>query len=98
MSKAIDPARQGLSEQQLRDFYAYCLYCEADGNRGGYDRRSRVRGAWILEGKYKHFRDGILFYSRGWGWRLRKKPHWKTVFAERFPNTYALIFSEEAAN
>lgn len=39
---------------------------------------------WIRKAKYKYFRDGILYYSRGHGWRVRKKPHWKAVFNLRF--------------
>lgn len=35
----------------------------------------------------KPLRDGILYYSTGHGWRVRKNPHWFTVFCERFPGT-----------
>lgn len=32
-------------------------------------------------------RKGMLYYSSGWGWRVRKNPHWFAVFCERFPET-----------
>lgn len=95
MSRAIDPAVQGLSEQQIRDFYAFCLYCEQDGNRGYASGFNTQPGRFILDTEYRAFREGIFFYSTGWAYRLRKKPHWRTVFAARFPNTYELILSEQ---
>lgn len=32
-------------------------------------------------------RAGIFYYTSGCGWRVRKNPHWFTVFCERFPET-----------
>ncbi len=29
--------------------------------------------AGSVRGLYKPLRDGVIFYSRGWGWRLRKR-------------------------
>lgn len=57
---------------------------EESGNGGSY----RSSGDWVLLPAYKQYRDGILFFSTGWGWRVRKKPHWKTVFQERFGAWY----------
>lgn len=93
MSRALDPANYSLSEREIRNFYALCEAFEAEGNSGHYTDYNRT-GGFIYEGKYVRFRTGILFFSTGWGWRLRKKPHWREVFAQRFPNTYALITEE----
>jgi hypothetical protein len=32
---------------------------------------------YLLDSRYKWLRDGVLFYSRGWGWRVRKD--WREV-------------------
>jgi hypothetical protein len=47
---------------------------ECPRNQGSY------RGG-VLRGIYKPLRDGIVFYSSGWGWRLRKD--WRQVIAHK---------------
>jgi HAD superfamily hydrolase (TIGR01662 family) len=75
MVKSLTPA-------QIHTFWALCESLEVLGNKGEYSTISR---RWeITEPKYKSLRDGILFYSRGHGWRVRKKPHWREVFTDRF--------------
>lgn len=57
-------------------------YIESFGNRGEY-HFTGTSHAWVLKPKYKPYRDGILFYSRGHGWRVRRQPAWKDVLAEK---------------
>lgn len=60
------------------------------GNRGLYaDDCERMYGVNPTAIKGAN-RTGIIYYSRGWGWRVRKEPHWKYVFYERFPDWRSL--------
>ena len=63
---------------------AACL--EAIGNAGMYTGLFPDDCRWVLATRYNNERKGILFYSRGWGWRLRKSPDWRKVLQERFPD------------
>lgn len=77
-----------------REIYRIAQHLEATGNHGSYPGNiKRAVGVKPTEIP-KSQRDGILFYSRGWGWRLRTHPHWKNVFAKRFPTTFAELLDE----
>lgn len=71
--------------------WADATWIEDRGNRGEYGIKSAKIG--------KQYRDGILFYSRGHGWRVRKSPHWLSIFAARFPEVYtekmAILYRED---
>lgn len=43
--------------------------------------------AWVLDKHYAAYRKDIFFYHLD-GWRVRKKPHWKDVYMERFRQWY----------
>jgi hypothetical protein len=64
--------------------YEIGLWLEGNGNHGRYTSDIPNEHQWVLGRKYLEQRRGILFYSTGHGWRVRKKPYWKTVFRERF--------------
>lgn len=70
-----------------RDLFKMATYLDETGNRGTY-RTTRFEWGYVLSPKYASYRKGIVFYSKGWGWRVRKKPHWKTVYNERFSQWY----------
>lgn len=59
-------------------------HIDAGGNKGVYAKDAPEHLQWVLTGDMKPFRDGILFYSTGHGWRVRKAPDWVTVFEQRF--------------
>ena len=77
-----------LTDQNTHDIaaaiYEIGLFLEDDGNQGCYRSSIPSEHGWALHPKYIEFRRGILFYSTGHGWRVRKKPYWKQVFRERF--------------
>lgn len=59
-------------------------HIESFDNAGTYASYFPKHCQFVLKSKYKARRDGILYYSRGHGWRVRKNPHWRDVFNKRF--------------
>ena len=76
------------SEQLARDIYALCEWLEAVGNTGRYQSSIPGNLVYVLAPRYVDYRKDILFFSAGHGWRVRKNPHWKTVYQERFAAWY----------
>ena len=80
----------GISLKKLELFYRMCREMDIAGNPGYYRNHMLLDGLTvgqvlaIFNGNI-NLRDGIVYYSRGHGWRLRKVPHWHDVFVERFP-------------
>lgn len=70
-----------------RDIYKLATYIDEGGNRGIY-RSTRVEWMYVLSPKWAEYRKDILYYSKGHGWRVRKKPHWRTVYDQRFKQWY----------
>jgi len=68
----------------LNDLEHLCEWLEQQPRKAGY---VRVRGIWYVESgyvtlpAYKAVRDGVIFYSSGWGWRLRKD--WRATLAAK---------------
>lgn len=62
--------------QQLNRLEQWCISYREENprNNGTY------RGG-VCRDTYKPLRDGIVFYSSGWGWRLRK--NWQQAIAEK---------------
>lgn len=56
-------------------------HIDDDGNRGIYAHS--IPHNWILKPYFKKYRDGILYFNTGRGWRVRKNPHWRDVLNER---------------
>jgi len=56
-------------------------HIDNDGNRGIYAHS--IPDSWILKPYFKKYRDGILYYNSGRGWRVRKNPHWRDVLQQR---------------
>lgn len=52
-------------------------HIDNDGNRGIYAHS--IPDAWVLKPYFKKYRDGILYFNTGRGWRVRKNPHWRDV-------------------
>lgn len=78
-------------EQHAFTLWNMAEWLESGGNIGVY-RATLIRLFGVTPSHIpKRARDGIIFYSRGHGWRVRKDPHWKDVFRERFPMTYEKI-------
>jgi hypothetical protein len=75
-----------LSLKQIQRFYELCEYIDSRGNAGEYPMdRHEPDSLWLVTGPaFKELRDGIIFYSTGHGWRVRKSPHWKETFNQRF--------------
>lgn len=73
-------------DEKAAAIYEAAQLIEADGNGGIYAGHFPESCSWILLSQYKPDRDGILFYSSGHGWRVRRKPYnWREIFSERFP-------------
>jgi len=74
------------TKDEVKQFAWLCIYIENMGNGKGMYRIFGMHDNlhWLSKAWSKPLRDGIIFYSTGWGWRLRKKPAWHVVFAERF--------------
>ena len=70
--------------------YRLAEYIDADCNEGHYYRYLPEAHRWVTLPPYKVYRDGILYYSAGHGWRVRKKPHWRDVFKTRFSQWYEI--------
>lgn len=63
---------------------AVATWLEDGGNKGEYTSYIPDAHQWVMGARYQPERAGILFYSRGWGWRVRTNPSWRSVFDERF--------------
>lgn len=86
-------AEHGISSSTLKAFWNWCVDTDAD-NSGEY--RARLdNGMSLRDAIPARLRKNIVFYTTGCGWRVRKKPHWKTVFAERFPVHYARFTAKD---
>lgn len=72
---------------QILKFRTLCEWLEHCGNRGSYaGYTGDPDGLWyVTRPEFKPQRDGIIFYSTGHGWRLRKSPNWAETFEQRFP-------------
>lgn len=71
------------------EIWRAAVHLEARGNSGDY-----ISGLAKIP---KQYREGILFYSRGHGWRVRRQPKdWRQVFKERFPAIYAELTEGES--
>lgn len=75
------------TEEQLRGFYNICESMENSGNGGWYrgSFNGDAGGLFITDRKFVNYRQGIVFFSTGWGWRLRKG--WRETFGQRFYET-----------
>jgi hypothetical protein len=78
------------TDSELRAFFDLCEQMQSEGNGGWYTGDLCQMGgagavAFIRERKHKPYREGIIFYSTGWGWRLRK--NWRDTFGQRFYET-----------
>lgn len=67
---------------QIAVFFRACEQLEASGNRGIY------HPSW--PNLDKSLRDGIVIYLTGSGWHVRKSPHWRGVFWQRFGIAHSL--------
>jgi hypothetical protein len=72
--------------------YKLAWWLEADRNKGSYTGQMPKGWARVLRKEDKPLRDGIVYYSSGHGWRVRKIPHWKGIYLERF----GVDFADEA--
>ena len=91
-------SNQTYYEKELRAFYDLCERMEADRNRGWYTGDMCFHGGvhsqrFIKDRKFLPYRKGIIFYSTGWGWRLRKG--WRETFGQRF---YETVVNWEGVN
>lgn len=76
--------RDYLLPHEVMEFYRICARIDAAGNSGEYLARSRDKTGPFTRAT-KPLRAGIIYFSKGHGWRVRKKPkHWREVFKERF--------------
>lgn len=66
-----------LTDAQIRAFWEYLVWLDQQPRHASYDRPD-----WFGDRHLKAQRDEIVFYSSGWGWRLRKG--WRQTFAQRF--------------
>lgn len=63
----------------LNELIQYCEHLETLPNKCSYTKPPSP----FYENKT--LRDGILFYSAGWGWRLRKE--WRPAIKERYEDS-----------
>jgi hypothetical protein len=73
--------------EKLRDALWHAAEAiENDGNKG--KQAHMMHGLeFAFDSEFKAQRDGILYYSNGHGWRVRKNPYWKEVYVARFEIT-----------
>lgn len=90
-----------IAKTQHERLFELCWHMEQQRNSGWYSGDDIVlghgydnRGVRFDIGIYCNpldfpieMREGILYYSAGHGWRVRKKPHWFAIFSARFPHT-----------
>jgi hypothetical protein len=70
------------TEQQI---YALAFLLDITGNTGSYVSTCVSSYGIDPRDTKPKARTGILFYSKGHGWRVRKSPYWRDVFFERYP-------------
>lgn len=63
------------------DLLDWLLDQERTGNTGTYHLPPKLAGNTKQD---RELREGIVFYSTGWGYRLRKNPDWRIAFREHF--------------
>lgn len=72
---------ESLTDDDILEFFNLCEWMESQNNVGfwpNHDSPSK-----FMRHEYMKLRAGILYYSE-YGWRVRKNPHWRDVFKERF--------------
>lgn len=82
-------AEHGLTRTKIEMFYEMCKWM-SDSNGGCHRQLVWHKDGYTTVGVVidripQELRKGIVFYSGGHGWRVRKDPHWQVVFRERFP-------------
>ncbi len=82
----------GIPTGKILEVWNTCCRLERQGNTGEYALRGHGREIMDLKrckanAAMIELRKAIMFYSRGWGWRLRKNPHWETTLKTMFPKT-----------
>lgn len=80
-----------ITKELAEELYDLCAYIDRMGNGGAYAHGKHSPKS-IQHYRHKHLRDGILYYSTGHGWRVRKHPHWQSVFSERYGTLYEIPF------
>lgn len=92
----------GIPVSAILRVWETCCRLERNGNTGEY--ALRLHGREIMDLKRCKanadmiaLRKTIMFYSRGWGWRLRKNPHWQETLKTKFPKTLEGKTYEESA-
>ena len=77
------------TDSELRAFYDLCEQMEREGNKGWYTGDLGYMGKqaerFIRDRNFRPYRKEIIFFSTGWGWRLRK--NWRETFGQRFYET-----------
>lgn len=87
----------GLCSAHVSELWLNLCRLDADKSNAFYtpwgslsDRNSFCR--WLFTArKAQSFRKPLAFWGRGYGWRLRKNPHWQKTFSEIYPSTWRLI-------
>ena len=69
------------SDAFLNDLKALCEFLDRQPRKSCYRDFTPESLRYVLSPEFKGEREGVLFYSSGWGWRLRKD--WQAELEKR---------------
>lgn len=74
--------QETVTTEHLDALASVCEFVEQQSSRCASDQSlQRVRGHYLIDPEYQDIREGVVFYSPGWGWRLR--PTWQRELAAK---------------
>jgi len=78
----MPPVQEAATSSDLDALASICDYLEQQSSRCASSQSlERVRGFYLIEPPYQSLREGVIYHSEGWGWRLRRD--WREELAAK---------------
>lgn len=75
-------APEKVTSSDLDALASICDYLEQQSSRCASNLSlQRVRGFYLTDPQYQSLREGVIYHSEGWGWRLRRA--WREELAAK---------------
>jgi hypothetical protein len=78
----VSQNQEAITIDHLNALASICEFVEQQSSRCASDQSlQRVRGYYLVDPEYQDIREGVVYFSQGWGWRLR--PTWQRALADK---------------
>lgn len=78
----MPPVQEATTSSDLDALESICDYLEQQSSRCASSQSlQRVRGFYLIDPQYQNLREGVIYHSAGWGWRLRRD--WREALATK---------------